>query len=50
MTLLRCFVFALGLCTVRSTYGATVLTQLPVVNAAMNADGFERMYVFNPAL
>ena len=40
------FELALGLCTVvGSTFGSTVLYQLPVVNAPTNADGYERMYV-----
>ncbi|KAF8583894.1 multicopper oxidase [Ramaria rubella] len=35
----------LGLCAVGTAFGATVLYQLPIVNAPMNADGFERIGV-----
>ncbi|KAF8498797.1 laccase-1 [Gautieria morchelliformis] len=45
MTPLPFFKLLIGLCAVGSALGATVLYQLPIVNAPVNADGFERVGV-----
>ena len=50
MRLLPLFELALGLLAVGSTFGKTVLYQLPVVNAPTKADGYERMYGFLPVV
>ena len=50
MRLLTVFNLALSLCTVSSTFGSTVLYQLPIVNGPTSADGFDRMYVLPPYL